>query len=103
MTHDQEVIYGKVYQRTSGSSVLKYLGEEGDFADKWNAWADSVGAERGTVEDMLSIGDEDPLGNETADACREFFGNEEDDEVMEMPEGPWNEEEDPEDLRSSIS
>ena len=61
MTHDQEVIYGKIYQRTSGSSVLKYLGEENDWEEPQTG---------------LAVVD---------------------DEVMEMPEGPWNEEEDPED------
>jgi hypothetical protein len=33
--------------------------EPKDFGDQWNKWADSVGAERATVEDALSIGDDE--------------------------------------------
>jgi hypothetical protein len=29
-----------------------------DFGTQWNEWADKMGAERGTWEDMLSIGDD---------------------------------------------
>jgi hypothetical protein len=30
-----------------------------DFGDEWNKWADNVGARRATVEEMLSIGDDE--------------------------------------------
>ena len=54
----KEAIYGKVYERTSGSTVLKYICED-DEVEKWQAWADEAGARRGTMEDALSLGDEE--------------------------------------------
>ena len=55
-----ETIYGKVYQRTSGRTVLKYICEEGDDIAIWQQRMDDLGAERGTVDDMLSIGEDEP-------------------------------------------
>jgi hypothetical protein len=54
-----KVISGKVFFHESGSNVYKYVCEYNDI-DKWKAWAGFVGAEKATVGDMLSIGDDEP-------------------------------------------
>jgi hypothetical protein len=41
-----------------GTKIYKYICENNEI-DRWQAWCDQVGAEKGTVEDMLSIGEDD--------------------------------------------
>lgn len=79
----------KTYFIESGSTVMKYVCESDNFGGKWNHWADHAGAERGTVEDMLSIAD-DPIEDDTPQTGLA--------ENLEMPDGPWNEPEEFEEM-----
>jgi hypothetical protein len=73
---------GSVYCRTNGSNVIKFICKDNDI-DKWQVWCDEVGAEKGSVEDMLSIGDDEP----STGYC----------EPLEILDGPRNHEEEDED------
>ena len=52
-------IEGKIYKLTAESNLFEYVGDEDDTSFNWNIWADKIGAKRGTVDDMLSIGDDE--------------------------------------------
>jgi hypothetical protein len=50
------LIYGKIYRRER--NIYKYICDDNDI-DRWQAWCDEMGAEKGTVEDMMSIGEDE--------------------------------------------
>jgi hypothetical protein len=49
------VINNSIYWHTQGSHTVYHYVCENNEIDKWQAWCEEVGAEKGTVEDMLDI------------------------------------------------
>lgn len=78
-------IYGGIYKVTPGSNVYKYMCSADDDIAKWQIKMDDMGAERATVEDMLTLDDDEP---QTGLAVTELDGGgqtiEEEDEPLDM-------------------
>jgi hypothetical protein len=87
MNTTYSIIYNKIYYRERGSGIYKYVCEDNEI-DRWQAWCEEVGAERGTLEDMMGIfeGEDDHQTGlaeiiENDNKVARFFEEEEEDEI----------------------
>jgi len=85
MNTTYSIIYNKIYYRESGSGIYKYVCEDNEI-DRWQAWCEEVGAERGSIDDLLTLSEvvEEEIVTdviENDDKVARFFEEEEEDEI----------------------